>query len=146
MIRLATTDDVPALVTLGVRFLHETPYHMHLAVSPTHLEEVARALLASTDAVIFVAERHGEVVGCLALHVFLHPMSGERTANELVWWVNPEARGVGVLLLRRGEEWAKAMQATRMQMVAPTAAPEVARFYTHAGFAPVETMFERRIA
>lgn len=146
MIRLATPDDVPALVTLGVRFLNETPYHMHLAASPTHLEELARALIASEDAVIFVAERHGEVVGCLALHVFPHPMSGERTANELVWWVNPEARGVGVLLLRRGEEWAKAMDATRMQMVAPTAAPEVARFYTHAGFTPVETMYERRIA
>lgn len=146
MIRLATVEDVPVLVHLGMRFLKETPYHVHLAASPTHLEELAQAIIASDDGAIFVAERAGTVVGCLALHVFAHPMSGERTANELVWWVNPESRGVGALLLTRGEAWAKAMGATCLQMVAPQTAPKVAAFYEHLGFTPVETMFQRRIA
>lgn len=146
MVRLATLADVPDLVRLGQRFLAETSYGAHLATSPANLEELARALLATDQAAIFVAERGGEVVGCLALHVFPHPMSGEPTANELVWWVNPEARGLGLLLLQRGEAWAKTMGATTLQMVAPEAAPEVATFYRRVGFTPVETMYQRRIA
>lgn len=146
MIRLATLADVPALVTMGQRFLEATDYGAHLATSPAHLEELARALLATDQAAIFVAEVGGVVVGCLALHVFPHPMSGEQTANELVWWVNPEARGVGLLLLRRGEQWAKAMGAQTLQMVAPQAATDVQAFYQRAGFVPVETMYARRIA
>ena len=146
MIRLATVEDVPALVAMGQRFLAETPYGGHLAASPDHLAELARALLETDRGVIFVADVHGAVVGFLALHAFPHPMSGALTANELVWWVNPEARGVGVALLRRGEAWAKAIGATCLQMVAPAQATDVQAFYERAGFVPVETMYSRRIA
>lgn len=146
MIRLATLADVPALVAMGQRFLASTDYGAHVAASPAHLEDLAKALLATDQGVIFVAEIGGAVVGFLALHAFPHPMSGELTANELVWWVNPEARGVGVALLRRGEAWAKAIGATCLQMVAPQAATDVRAFYERAGFVPVETMYSRRIA
>lgn len=144
-IRQATVADVPALVGLGMRFIAETTYADKIGSDPAKIADLAHACLAAPNADIFVADTGAELVGCIALHVFAHPMSGELTAAEMVWWVVPEARGVGVRLYRRAEQWAKEAGAVFLQMIAPVAHANVGHFYEMIGFTPVETMYQRRL-
>ena len=44
----------------------------------------------------------------IGLLLFENPITGEPTVSELFWWVEPEARGSGVRLLKRAEQWAVA--------------------------------------
>lgn len=143
MIRHATLADVPRIVEMAERFFALSEYRELMTGSPVHLAAFAERLLAQNDATILVADAQG-VVGMLAIYVFEHPYSGERVASELVWWVEPEQRGAGVRLLRAAEQWAAAQGAKVLQMIAPNA--RVGEFYAKAGYVPVETTFQRRVA
>ena len=142
-IREATTADVDALVAMGERFLVSV-YAKKIHANTDALRQLSEGLLASPDAVIYVAEVRGQVIGMMGLMRYRHPMSGEPTASEVMWWVDPERRGSGVRLFRVGEAWAKASGATVIQMIAPS--PEVEQFYTRVGYEPVERTFQKRVA
>lgn len=142
-VRPATVHDVPVIVEMAEQFVRETSYAGHIALSVDRIAALAEGLIADTDGVVFVAEdRAGTVVGMIALKVFDHPMSGQRTASEFVWWVDPHHRGrAGVRLLRVAEAWARARGAQVLQMVAPNA--RVGEFYTAIGYVPIETSYAR---
>lgn len=142
-IRAATAADVPALVAMGCRFLAETSYGARLRCDPVHMTHFALALLQHHDGHIFVAEQDGHPVGMLAVQCFLHPYSGDRYAAELWWWVNPEARGHGLRLLRAAEVWAKAHGAVKLHMIAPT--DTIGHLYARRGYVPLETTYERSL-
>ncbi len=142
-IREAVSDDVPALVALGMHFLG-TVYRTSIVPDPVALETLALHLLAGEASTILVAERDGEVIGMIGMIVFAHPMSGVRTASEVMWFVHERARGSGMKLFRAAEAWALAQGAEQLQMVAPSLA--VGRVYAKLGFAPVEQLFQRRLS
>jgi GNAT superfamily N-acetyltransferase len=143
-VRLATLADVPALVAMGRTFLAAL-YAGVLADNPEALGALASQLITREDAVVYVADQpvHG-VIGMIAMMLYPHPMSGERVASEIFWWVSPTHRGCGMRLLRQAQAWAIARDAQLLQMIAPT--PDVAAFYTRLGFEPVETTFFKRLA
>jgi GNAT superfamily N-acetyltransferase len=64
-------------------------------------------------------------------------------AFEVVWWVEPEARGDGVRLLRAAEDWAIEQGIGKMQMVAPN--ERVGALYERMGYLPVETSYQRTL-
>lgn len=142
-IREATTGDVDSLVSMGERFLGSV-YAQKIHANPVALRQLSESLIASPDAVIYVAEVHSAVVGMMGLMRYVHPMSGELTASEVMWWVDPERRGSGVRLFRVGEQWARDSGATVIQMIAPS--PEVERFYERFGYEAVERTFQKRVA
>lgn len=142
-IRPAMASDIDALVAMGVRFLGSV-YAQKIRANADALRALSVGLLASPDAVIFVTEVHGQVVGMMGLMRYVHPMSGELTASEVMWWVDPEHRGSGVRLFRVGEAWARASGATVIQLIAPSR--EVEQFYERVGYEPVERTYQRRIA
>lgn len=141
--RDAETGDVEAIVTMAMEFLSTTGYSHQLPPRPNALRAFAERLIAMEDATILLALDGETPIGMLALWAYEHPMSGERVASEIVWWVSPERRGVGVRLLKRAETWARARNATVLQMVAPT--DRVGRFYAACGYDAIETMFQRRL-
>lgn len=142
IVREANDTDVPAIVRMGQRFARMV-YGDKLADNPTQIAALAQQLMTSPDGALFVAEKGGAVVGMIGLLAYLHPMSGERIATEMAWWVEPEHRGIGMRLLKRAETWAVAQQALVFQMIAPT--PDVERFYARVGFSKVETTYQRRL-
>jgi GNAT superfamily N-acetyltransferase len=81
------------------------------------------------------------MVGMIGVHIFNHPMSGEKIGCEAFWWVEPEARGGGLGLLKRGEAWLKAMGAKRIQMIAPN--ERVARLYRRRGYSKTEEHYQK---
>lgn len=144
-IRHATDADVPALLAMAQAFVAQTKYHGLITLSLEHLETLTRNVLAAPGGQVWIAQKDETPIGMLAMGLFEHPMSGERVASEVVWWVDPAYRGssVGRRLLRAAETWATEQHAALLQMVAPDA--RVGRFYEALGYVSVETAYQRRL-
>ena len=143
MIRRATTDDVPRLIEMGQRFTQETEYRGLVEVNPEKLADTLNAMLTSPVNAVFVSSAGGALTGLLLAVVYENPFSGDLTGSELAWWVEPEARGDGLRLLKAAEAWAIDAGATRMQMVAPN--ERVGALYKRLGYTPLETAFQRSL-
>lgn len=143
-VREAVLSDIPRIVAMGQRFIRETDYHTVIVPSPVALAHTAEHLITSDRCALFVTEAYGVLTGMIGLLLYDHPVSGQLTASELAWWVDPEHRGDGVLLLDLAEAWARAAGATALQMIAPS--PVVERFYRLRGFARVEVLYQKGLA
>jgi GNAT superfamily N-acetyltransferase len=141
MIRAATAADVPRLVEMGRRFRSVTGYAKILAENPEKMAELAGQLVSQGG--LLVAERGGTLVGMLGFVVFPHFISGEQTASEAFWWVEPEYRGEGIKLLREAEKCARNAGAEKMAMIAPN--ERVANLYKRLGYEFVESAYQRTL-
>lgn len=144
MIREAECADVDAIVQMATDFLGATRYGTLLTHRPSAMRSFAERLIAMEDGGILIALDGADPIGLLAMWIYLHPMSGDRIASELVWWVDPNRRGVGVKLLKRFEEWARVRQADILQMVAPS--ERVGAFFQAMHYEAVEVMYQRRVS
>lgn len=142
MIRRAEAGDLERLMEMGQRFVASTEYASRISIDPERLSDTIVKVATNPDGVIFVSGPEVPT-GMIAMVAYDHPFSGERTAFEVVWWVDPEARGDGVRLLKAAEDWARERGATAMQMVAPN--DRVGALYRRLGYEAVETSFQRRL-
>lgn len=143
MIRSALPSDIAQIVNMGVRFISETPYRGHISVNPPVMAQLVAGMLESPDMVILVLDEGDHLSGMIGMHVYSHPMSGEKVASEAFWWVNPESRGYGRSLLDAAEKWAADKGARKIQMVAPD--ERVGRFYLRRGYTAFETQYQREL-
>ena len=143
IIRLATVHDIPQIVAMGERFVDETSYRVHLTKNPTQMADLAARLICGPEGLLLVAERGDTLIGMIGFYLFHHVFSGELTATDVFWWVNPEHRGIGVRLLRAAERWALTHGAVVLQMVAPT--DHVGAFYERLGYHKVEAAYQKRV-
>jgi GNAT superfamily N-acetyltransferase len=128
---------------MGARFISETDYAGIISVNPDRLSASVKAVADNPDGVILVSGSDATITGMIAMLAYDHPFSGERMAFEVVWWVEPEARGDGVRLLRAAEDWAIEQGIGKMQMVAPN--ERVGALYERMGYLPVETSYQRSL-
>lgn len=142
-IRPAVVGDVPRLVEMGMRFLRESEYDGRLKANPEAVTNLMVRLVMHEDGALFVSQSAGVITGMIGLHVFANPLSGERIAGELFWWVDTESRGHGLRLLSAAETWAKANGAVRIQMIAPN--ERVGRAYRARGYGKIEEQFQKDI-
>lgn len=142
-IRPATLADVPRLVAMGRQQIAAT-YGDAVAENPAQLEALATLLVTLPACAVFVAGRDGALVGMIGLVAFAHHLSGLPTVGEVMWWMDPAARGAGLALLRRGEQWARAQGATVLQMAAPVGSC-AGLLYERRGYRAVETTYVRRV-
>lgn len=148
-VRRATSDDLPRLLEMGARFARETVYRDHLQADPARIKALAEQLVAGVagqgSAVWVAQDPAGGIVGMIGMFVYEHPLSGERIASEVFWWVDPEHRrgGHALRLLESAEKWARWSNATTLYMIAPT--PDVARIYERRGYAQLETTYARAL-
>lgn len=141
MIRLATLEDLPRLVEMGKRFRSESAYKNFIPENSQKMTETAQKLIELGT--VYVSEQDGKLDGMIGFLLFDHPLSGEKTASEIFWWVEPEARGTGIRLLHTMKRAAKQSGAVKMQMIAPS--PEVAEIYLRLGYLPIETHFQKSL-
>lgn len=130
---------------LGERFRSQTAYAATVAKSPESVRALATRMVSGADSVVFVAADPvvGDLVGMIAILQYAHYMSGVSKAIEVAWWVDPEARGIGLQLLREAERWARARGVESLELVAPN--PRVELLYDRLGYVPVERMYTRRL-
>ena len=140
MIREATVQDIPRIVEMGRHFIEQSEYTETVKYNPQQLKKLTEGVIENDLGAVFLSEVDGQITGFIAALLFDNPFSGELTASDLAWWVEPDARGSGVRLLRRAEKWAKGRGATAMNMVAPN--PRVGQLYSRLGYRQIENVYQ----
>lgn len=141
LIRDACVADVPRLVKMGQRFIKESSYSKHLGDNPECAAELIKNLIGRNS--LPIIERNNEIVGMLGFVLGPHFMSGDMVAGEVFWWVEPEYRRGGVMLMRETERRARLAGAKNIQMIAPN--EKVARFYEGSGYEYVESTYQKEL-
>lgn len=145
-IRPAVLADVPALVALGCRFLASSVYGGYFRENLQQIDQTATHLITHEDGIVLVALEADSLRGAIGVLCFPHTWSGARTAGELFWYVDPEARGsIGIRLFKAAEVWAVSQSATSLQMVAPEGAERIEQLYQRSGYAPLERGWVRTL-
>jgi hypothetical protein len=109
------------------------------------MAQVAARLITDPRGLLLVSEADGRLSGMFGLLIHPQVLSGELVAGQLFWWVEPEARGAGLRLLRRAAAWAQAQGVRQLQVGTPAAAPALARVLARLGYTPIETTFVRTL-
>lgn len=143
-IRRATFADAPDLQRMAFAFIAESGYRTLLTPDADRILTLVAQLLGG--GLVLVARAGDQAIGMALATVFTHPMSGERTAAEIAWWVDPAHRGgvVGRQLLEDLEAWARESGATHLQMIAP-AQTRVGLLYARRRYVEVETTWQLRL-
>jgi GNAT superfamily N-acetyltransferase len=132
MIRLANSDDLPAILGM-VEDLHAAAG----IVIPMHrlfTQGFVQALMAHPYGLVLVAEKDGEAVGMLIASIGTSSISPAPVAIEHGWYVMPEARGVGTMLLASYEQWARDKGCFAIRMSTPPDAAGPATILERKGF------------
>ena len=143
MIREAKLEDMEAVVRMGLRFAEETHYGGIIKTDPVWITKTAADLMGRESSAVLVSENGHGPNGIIAVLMYQHPFSGEKTAFEVFWWSDPEAVGTGIRLVKAAEKWAQERGATAMQMIAPEGS-DVGLLYRRMQYAPVERSYQRR--
>lgn len=145
-VRKATDADAQRIVEMGKRSLEIGPYKDEIGDNTEVTLRLFKLLLDNPQAEILVLDAgDGQAVGLFAMLLFPHYFSGEKTAQELMWYVEPEHRagGAGLQLLRQAEEMARGTGATRFQLTAPTEA--LGSLYKRCGYHQIEVGYQRKL-
>lgn len=150
-IRPAVVQDAPDIIGLVHRFLEGTGYGAVLPFNPDALADLILLVLESGSGCVFLGQLETAVgqwksVAMIGGIAGPHPITGEGTVEELVWWVDPEARAtsLGPKLLGCLEDWAIQNGQLVLKMVAPVGSP-VGLFYQRHGYTPIETAYLKRL-
>jgi len=159
ILRPASLEELPAVVTLAQHFLAATAYGPLLRAKPEIIHQTA-TLLVSGHGVILVAEAEvshihhsfleGEcpytskqLVAFLAVYAGPHPFSGELVGDELGWWIEPGARGGRLAHKMLGwiERWGRQNGLSVLKLVAP-AGSNLGKHYEQRGYTFVESAYQ----
>lgn len=145
-VRQAVPVDLPRLIEMGRNFFLASKYSDVTTFSETWFAASMKKVME--EGVLVVATKGREVVGMAAALVYPFYFSGEMTAQEMFWWVEPEHRGVGMELLEALIDGVKDRGAKSLSMIALDAldVEKVSGIYEKEGFRPSERSFIKRIA
>jgi GNAT superfamily N-acetyltransferase len=145
----ATETHLPAAMGMAASFFEASGLARLGAFDESAMSEMLKGCIADQFRALFVAIDAGKAVGMIGMA--LVPLFAAPTivfAQELFWWVEPEARrsGVGRKLIAAGEAWARENDATLFSMVALANDPGAAdQMYARSGFEKLETTWARRL-
>ncbi|MBW9113158.1 GNAT family N-acetyltransferase [Rhizobium cauense] len=141
----ARLGHLPSLIALAERFHAEAGGGYPFKVD--RVRAFLAQAVAGPDFFVVVA---GDVpCGFLIARAGANYLTGERMAEEVAMYVEPDARSVGLAggLIAKFEEWAASSRCTVVKLTAQhSARPEaVARLYRRSGYAAAETAFIKRL-
>lgn len=144
LIRQATEADIPRIVELGSQSLADGPYAGIIRDVPEQTRKLAAQIIDS-GSILLYQDDSGKTVGLFGYIVYPQVFTGESTANEIMWYVEPEARkgGAGLKLLWEAEKEAKAKGAVYMGVTSPT--DDVSALYSRFGYKQLEVSFMRKL-
>lgn len=146
-IRKGTLADVPEIVRMSAAFYPTTHYAHWCDMDEETVADLASSLIESH--IFFVAEDGDRLVGMVGLFIIPFMFNRHATsAGEVVWWVDPEARGsrVAASLLQAVEGACRDAGADRIQMVhMPNSPPQAAALYERLGYSRSEISYTKDI-
>lgn len=145
-LRVATEEDFEVVKNLVLKFIYSTKYK-DLCSEETINSNLIKFLSPSTDRLVLL---YGDI-GLLMAIKTPFPMGDFSTANEVLWWVNPEERNkhVGEELMNAFEYWAKMVDCKFISMtkfVSNTPLDKkLDKFYTKKGYVMYERTYVKEI-
>ena len=133
--RLATTQDIPALTEMGRKFHAQSA--MPFGFDSDAVSSLLGRMIESDTAIVVMTDR-GAIGG------ILNPAYCDPSwvmAVELFWW----AEGDGLSLLKAFEEWAKEFGASEVRMTSLVGLPRADAILRRKGYAPTEISYQKVI-
>lgn len=144
MIRRAVTADRLNILAMCRRFHAESG--VGLSFNATTAIITIDQVLAMKDAFVSVLDVDGTLKGLFAAAIVPQLFSTDRTAQELIWWVDPDYRGRGaVKMLAEYEAWARSKGCQAVNMVGLGGDPITTRLYERHGYTAQERHFLKRL-
>ncbi|MHC5307499.1 GNAT family N-acetyltransferase [Bartonella sp. LJL80] len=144
MIRKAVSSDLQDVLRLCREF--HTASGVPFPFSETMAKAIFQACLTNTDLVCLLMENETGVQGILAAQCGLHRFSPVKIAEEIIWWVSSEHRGMSsIKMLERYEEWAKAKGCAFASMIGLGDDPITTALYRRKGYQAQEKHFLKRL-
>ena len=149
VIRSATPADIRACLQMGRAFFDESGFAAELEFDHESMRKTLEHLVSSDDGVLLIAERGTEPIGmagAIAYPNYFNRM--QKAAQELFWWMRPDARGGhdGVRLLRGLERWAQRRLCTTITMIClPELGSPAERVYQRTGYRASERSYIKRL-
>lgn len=144
MIRKATMDDTLDILRMAERAYEAGGHHVYMGeYDPARMEALVAHLLSDDDGEVFIAKDGDLALGMVALAMSNVVLSNNYSmAQEITWYVEPEARenGVGEALLKAAIEWARARNVD-LWMSAPKASRAIANMCVKRGFRLLESIY-----
>jgi GNAT superfamily N-acetyltransferase len=139
MIRHAVEADRPDMVRMGRDFVRASG--LPLPFDAAWADHSLAGHMAQPDRLAMVLELNGAPRGMLCAAQVQSPLAPVRVASELVFWIDPPARGRWALqMIRAYEAWAKE-QGCALVSLATVGAKGADALYRRCGFAPAERHF-----
>lgn len=139
-IRPATPADIPAMLRMGRDFVDTG---VGVPFDPAFAEAALRAHLAEPGRLSLLLDIDGCVGGMLCAAAVASPLAPVRLAQELVFWIDPDARGPWAMrMIRDYEYWAAEQGCAVAALVARPGSP-AGRLYLRRGYALAETHYAK---
>lgn len=145
IVRLATTiEDVDAVAQAAYNFSKESKF---VKVDPNRPRETYWPFIQKGIGAMFLLVKDDVIVGGLGCLKYPDLHSGEIFAVETFWYVLPEHRGKGLLLLNAYEKWAKDNGCVKCAMIHMIdSMPDVLeRLYFRRGYELIEKHYVKEI-
>lgn len=143
-VRLATPADRLRMVRL-LKDAHAAAA-LPFAFSAPHAAALADRHIASPNLLAAVCAPSGVAQGVLLAASQEHPFAPVKYAAETVWWISPDARGAGAVMLEFYETWAAEQGCVFAGMAALSTFPRAATIYRRRGYREAETHFLKPLA
>ena len=147
-LRLATLNDVPALLELGKDLYKDSPFASMKFDFSKVKEQLEAAIMMPDQWLVLVSHDEGKPVGCLVAYVF-HPLySKDKIACEVLWHLLPEYRKGrrGVDMMTAFEYWAKLLGCTVCQYGwMSSSPPRMEELYLKRGLKMVEKVYFKEL-
>lgn len=142
-IRLAELSDLEEINKLIEAFIDEALSKINIKFNPTHLYNIASSCANSS----FVAENDGKIVGIIAGNLSPSVANGELIYQEIMWYVLPEHRSVGVRLIKKVEDYCKVIGVKRIVIahLANEIGSKVSEFYKRNGYEMMEIHYSKTL-
>lgn len=107
-LRMATVDDLPAIVVLG-RVMHQESSFAPMDYDVDRVKETISDLMNKSQFVVVAEDTNGEVIGGMAGMVTQSWFGNDMVANDLALFIHPDHRGglMVVRLVKAFVHWAK---------------------------------------
>jgi GNAT superfamily N-acetyltransferase len=143
MIKKINTNSISVLTELARQFATLADVELNTELWVDNWTK----LVESGIGTVFFEEKEGKPTGMIGGVAHPDINSGEITATEFFWYVDPEYKGSGLKLLRQFEEWARIMGCVNIVMVhLENNMPEkLKNIYLKKGFRHIESHYSKRL-
>ena len=134
-LRMATHDDLPAIVVLG-RVMHQESSFAPMDYDVDRVKETISDLMNKSQFVVVAEDTNGEVIGGMAGMVTQSWFGNDMVANDLALFIHPDHRGglMVVRLVKAFVHWAKLAGAKQIRPGVVSGSRTAEALYDRLGF------------